>query len=761
VWRFHLGELPAIPIAAEYDDRGWEIVSLPHSHVLFPASLAGFRQQGRAVGWYRRGLEIPADWAGKKLFVEFQGAMQVTTLWANGVEAGEYAVSGFDSFHFDITSLVKPGKNVLVVRVDNRVNRDIPPDGVPMDFILFGGLYRDVFLHVTDPLHLSFPWEQKDAGVRVTITSASREAAVLKVDVEVRNESGDARQCTLVNEVRDSEGKLVHQSATRREIPARSRAVFSHTTDAIIKPHLWSPQDPYLYQVHTFIREGEVTRDHLQTPLGIRWVKFDREHGFSLNGEPMKLVGANRHQTWPFIGQAVPNGLHRRDAEQLKAMGVNWVRLSHYPQDPDFLDALDELGLMATAEPPTWMNAGPQKWTENLEASFRSMIRRDRNHPCIILWNTCINHQGAEPRLVAAAREEDPTRERGQDTVPTPMNFHPGEISGGGALATEHTGHTFPCARGMRAVPVRVQGAGQVDGDTRVNREYEQAQRHWEQVNAAYLKRDNSGVAVWCMYDYNTEHNVNEPGVACHGVCDMFRIPKFGYYWHQSELTAAPMAYIVRIDASHTAVFSNGEQVRFSQDLGRGYELAAMQKPDRAFTNRLGQRMEYALHHPPLHFGISTNAIRLKAEALVDNVVRASYEWRRPGMPAAVRLEADRPVITADGADLSRVIVTAVDAEGVPVEQCQEKVTFTITGVGQFIGENPAPLRAGKAIILVQSGFVPDELSIAASAGGLQSGTVVLRTTKVGVDVDLPRDLPAKMPTQRKITGLGTALGVR
>jgi beta-galactosidase len=150
-------------------------------------------------------------------------------------------------------------------------------------------------------------------------------------------------------------------------------------------------------------------------------VKFDKEKGFFLNGQHLKLVGVNCHQSWPFIGDAVPDGLHRRDAKQIKDMGANWVRLSHYPYDPDFLDALDELGLMALEEPPTWAERGDAQWMTNLESSFRSMIRRDHNHPSIIVWSPCINHESTNAALDNAAIEEDPTRNRSWDTVPIPI----------------------------------------------------------------------------------------------------------------------------------------------------------------------------------------------------------------------------------------------------------------------------------------------------------------------------------------------------
>jgi len=735
-WRFWLGEPAGEPFRPDFDDSKWDWVSLPHTMEVFPASLQNFGARGRNLGWYRRTINVPAAWLQKKVFLHFQGAMQTTRVWVNGDYVGEYAVSGYNSFDFDITSHLKTGANLVAVRVDNTVNPDIPPDGQWMDFILFGGLCRDVNLVVTDPLYVTFPWEAKQAGVRLTLPEVSAEHAVLQAESTVRNASANPRNCTLVTEVRDQGGKLVASMTDTREIAAGGESTFTQKSAPIAKPHLWAPYDPYLYQVKTIVRENGNEVDGISTRLGVRWFSFDNEKGFFLNGQHLKLIGVNRHQTWPFIGNAVPNGLHRRDAEQIKAMGVNWVRLSHYPHDPDFLDDLDELGLMALEEGPTWMNSGNAKWLDNLEQSFRSMIRRDRNHPCIIIWNACINHSGGNPVLAQAAAEEDPTRPRGQVDVPCPMDFEHGSVSGNGALTIEHTGHTFPAARGERD-SVGYHKNDWEGAQKSANRELDLARWHWEQTDAAYRQKDNSGQAVWCMYDYNSFHNSTE-GKTAHGVCDLFRIPKYTYWWHQSELTSKPMAYIVRSDPDQVWVFSNCRQVRLSQDTGRGYQQLAVQGPDPGFV----------LHHPPFHFTVSTQAIAFKAEGLIGGTVKAVAEWKTPGKPAALTLEADRPVITADGADLSRIIVTAVDEHGTAVDECETPVSFAIEGLGQLVGENPAKLRAGKMIILAQAAFVPGKMTVRASAGGLQPASVEVATVAPADGVDLPKNLPVKQPTR-------------
>ena len=734
VWRFTLGD-PAEAFKAEFDDRGWDIVSLPHSHELYAADLSNFLGKefpkddvsfaGRKVGWYRRTINIPSAALNGKVFLVFQGAMETTKLWVNGKAAGEYAVSGYTSFHFDLTPLLRPGTNMLAVRVDNTVQKDIPPDGAKCDYALFGGLYRDVDLIFTKTPHVTFPWEGTNAGVRLTLPEVSREKTVVQIETALRNDSDHAVKCTLVTRVLDTNGTAVATSKDTVALDAHGDAMITQKTASIPNPNLWSPDSPYLYTVETTVMEGGRATDQIATTLGIRWCRWDKDKGFFLNGTHLKLVGANRHQTWPFIGSAVPNRLHRHDAEQMKKMGINWIRLSHYPHDPDFLDDLDQLGLMALEEGPTWMDIPGEEWMNNLDKAFRSMIRRDRNHPSIIIWNCCVNHHGQDPRLVKAATEEDPTRARGQDTVPCPMDFEHLKISGSAALCIEHTGHTFNTFRGQDLC-----------------REYDHAKRHWEHTDAAYKKEDNSGLAVWAMYDYNTPHYGAPYFQAPHGVCDVFRIPKLSYYWHCAELGKEPITYLYPFKDDTVVIFSNAEKVRFSESIGgRNFKEVGVLEPDKG----------YALQHPPFHANVSKYTTCYKAEGLVGGKVVSSHVFHRQSEPAALKLSVDDTEITADGGDMTRVLLQLVDKNGTIIINNYEPVTFSIKGRGQLVGENPTQLMAGQCIILVRSTFEPGTMTIAAEMpgmAGVAKASVSLNTVPVAANAhaDMP-NVNVKAPT--------------
>ena len=716
-WRFWLGEAPTEAVQASFDDRAWDLVSLPHTLEVFGPDLKDFPERGRNLGWYRRTIDVPAG--NKRVFLVFGGAMQTTQVWVNGKVAGAYAVSGYDSFHVDITPLVKPGRNLVAVRVDNTPNPDIPPDIRKTDFIQFGGLYRGVDLVLTDPVHITFPWETEQAGIRLTLPEISVASAVVAADTTVANAGSAAVTAAVTTTVQDAAGKVLTAATSEQAIAPGAVATLSQRLPAIAKPPLWSPAQPHLTTVMTSVKIAGREVDRIVTPFGLRWAEFTKDRGFFLNGQPLKLVGANRHQTWPWIGNAVPARLHRLDARLLKDAGFNWVRLSHYPHDPVFLAELDRLGLLALAEGPTWWGKGNAAWVANLERSFRSMIRRDRNHACLVVWNSCVNHGGGEKFLIEAAKAEDPTRARGQDTIPCPMNFKHGEVSGNGALTIEHTGHTFATKRGSA-------------------QEYELAKRHWEMVDAAYRKTDNCGLAVWAMFDYNTFHNADH-GIAQHGVYDLFRLPKQTVAWHRSELGAVPVAHVLRVEPGKVCVFANGEQVRLSQDLGKGLVVVATQGPDQGLV----------LRHPPSHFAVDPQATAFKAESLVGGKVVATATWTTPGAAVALTLttESSDSALTADGADIARLVVRAVDAQGATVEAWNQSVQVAVTGPAVLIPTSPVELRAGAMSLLVQAGFVPGAITVAVQAEGLKPATLGLKSSAVAAGVDLPKGL-GQVPTR-------------
>jgi len=724
-WKFHRGDPGATFESPSFNDSKWDDVALPHTLKEVSLDLDDCNDNNkqatfhRYVGYYRKVLELPKKDSNRNYFLEFQGAMQTLELWVNGKRIGKYEVSGYDSFHFDITDALRSGKNTIAIKVDNRVNELTPPDGKNMskDFILFGGLYRDVFLVSTSKIYVNFPWEAHNAGVRVTFPKVSETASSVQIATTVKNDLKQGKTVLIATQIKDSQGKVVATLKGNLMVAAGRSATLTQDFKNL-KMKLWSPDSPTLYTAESVIIANRKTMDKVHTRFGVRNIEFTTDKGFFLNGKHVKLQGANRHQSWPFIGNAVPNSLHRRDAEIIKNCGMNWVRLSHYPHDPDFLDACDEIGLMLLEEGPTWMHDNGDAWLQNLYASFRSMIRRDRNHPSIIVWNACINHSRFNTELGKVCEGED-YRPIGAKLPKTPMDFRHGTISGDGALSIEHTGHTYPRGRGL-LMPSGIDG------------EWELAKRHWEHVNASYLKTDNAGMAVWCMFDYNTFHNINERGMVWHGVSDLTRIPKHSYYWFQSELAKKPMAYVMNYQKGKAGVFSNCDQIELFQDTGSGFKSLGKKKPMAGLV----------LHHPPFEFDVAGNAVALKAIGFIGGKPSAEFIWRRPGLPIAVKVEADSQKIFADGSDLTRVVATIVDANGTAVEGLSSEVYFKVEGKGMIVGSNPAVIRNGKAVVLVRAHYAVGNLNIVAASPELKSGSTSVACVKPAANVFLPPKLP-------------------
>lgn len=726
-WFFHYGDT-VNGEALNTNTSRWDLVSLPHTMRIFPYDLNGFNKTGRATGWYRKTVSL-TDINDKAILLEFQGSMQATELFVNGKKVGKYAVSGYDSFSFDITPFVQEGENLIAVFVDNRETNQLPPDGVKHDFILFGGLYRDVFLTVTDKVHITYPWEGEKQGIRIDFPEISKENAVIAAETGILNSSISEVSVAVQTEVFDRNGKAVAAAVSEAQtVAAGAHAFFQQTLPALASPRLWSPDSPYLYTVKTTVLKNGKAVDMKETRIGLRWMEWSADKGFFLNGEHLKLVGTNRHQNWPYIGGALPNTLHRADAEQLKAMGINWIRLSHYPHDPDFLDDLDELGLLALAEGPTWMRRVPGAWMENLTKSFTAMVRRDRNHPSIMIWNACINHEtNSLPELVTVAQKEDPKRALGQENVYCPMDFTHGRVSEK-ALTLEHTGHTFPTSRGERNRSKR-------NGS---NRELDQARRHMEMISQANRTPNNYGLASWCGYDYNTFHNSQE-AVARHGICDLFRIPKFSYFWHQSEFTEKPMAYIVRENSESAVVFTNAQKARlFAGTTKENMKEIDVRTPDEGLS----------VNHPFITFAVPSDTRFLKAEALDGEQTVADAFWSEPEKPTRLLVERENRALKADGSDLIRLQISVVDENDMIVEKESSPISFFIDGPGQLIGENPVNLIAGQHIILVQSGYQTGTVTVQANACGLQSEPIQIQITEADDDMLFPVNFNAKQPSK-------------
>ena len=412
------------------DDTGWTIVDIPHT---WNAEDAQDDEPGmyRGSAWYRKNLTIPEEFEGRRAIIYFEGANQETTLYVNGEAAGNH-IGGYTRFCFDITPYLNFGaQNTIAVNVTNRHNPDIPP--LSADFTFFGGIYRDVYLKFINPVHIATS-DHASSGIYIRTPQVNAGMASANVTALLSNDSGAPANVVVEYDLRNASGAAVASVSENVKIPAGGTVTAVSKDITVEAPHLWDVDDPYLYRMHVRVldrRTGDLL-DEISESVGFRWFSFDPEKGFFLNGKHRKLVGTARHQDFENIGNALRDEYHVQDVMLLKKMGGNFLRVSHYPQDPVVMDMCDRLGIVTSVEIPV-INAvtESEEFLENSVNMAVEMVRQDFNRPSVMIWgymNEILLRQPYEDgdtvdlpryyeftRKVAQAledkiREEDPSR---------------------------------------------------------------------------------------------------------------------------------------------------------------------------------------------------------------------------------------------------------------------------------------------------------------------------------------------------------------
>ena len=369
----------------------WEKVSLPHTWNATDV-LDDTPGYYRGVGWYKKTLFVPADWQRRRVYLRFEAANQEAEVYVNGQLAGRHA-GGYTAFSLPISRYLAFSNGTgaraeVLVKLTNRYNEAIPP--LTADFTFYGGLYRDAYLVAAEPVHFDLD-NHASAGVFVSTPAVSAEAATVAIAGRLANESAQMQQLLVTTQVVNREGQTIGQQQVKVRLKPGETQAFRLALPPLRQPHLWSPTDPYLYRVLTTVRAASQPTgpalDEVSSPLGLRWFRFDAAQGFFLNGQPLKLIGTNRHQDYPGLGNALPTALAVRDVQLIKEMGGNFLRVSHYPQDPAVLAACDRLGILASVEIPI-VNAitDSPAFFENCCTMQTEMIRQNFNHPSVIIW---------------------------------------------------------------------------------------------------------------------------------------------------------------------------------------------------------------------------------------------------------------------------------------------------------------------------------------------------------------------------------------
>lgn len=720
-WKFHLGDPDAKYYEVNYDDSKWEDVNIPHSLELTSMDLNGFKDDKyqktfmRNVGWYRKNIEVTPD-KSKKIFLEFEGVHQVTDLWVNGKHVGQHAVGGYTPFHFDISSFVKYGANNLITLLaDNRRREDVPPDPGPMDYIKFGGLYRDVYLVETNPVYITFNWESETSGQVITTPTIDpvNINGTVNIKTEVKNETEQEKTVSVVNRLVDDMGIVVLKLTQTKTISSGGASVFNQIGSIEDNLKLWSIDKPYLYRVNTLVFEDDKKLDEVECKMGFRKIEISNTQGLLLNGKPIKLIGTNKHQHYGFIGDAMPDALHYKDVLQIKKLGMNVLRTAHYPHDNAVIEACDELGVLVYEEAPTWMSIGNEAWFGNFEKAARTMVRNHRNHPSVFIWGAGINHRGYVPRAHNVIKQEDPFR----------------------LTASQSSRWTGWQTSGLTDIYGQmVYGPYYWSGDEPVLAM--EGGRGPEAVNQYLDDPMKLGLISWTAHAYYTFHPTkNEKDRSRGGMMTVFRYPRPVLSWYPAELTKLPYIHISsswKPDVQEVVVYSNADEVQLLLN-GKAIEQKSPSRKD-----------EYKyLDHAPFIFPIHNyKEGELTAKGLVAGEVVSSVSTTTQGEPYQIILELDKEgrTFVADGSDIIVAYAKVVDKNGTILKDQTFDVNFSVKGNAELVGENvdinsnPMPTEYGVAPALIKAGDTPDTITVIAKAKGMKPGEASIKTEKADFD---------------------------
>lgn len=734
------GDGPAAAVG-KFDDSSWRVLDLPHDWAVempFSGNAShshGYRTVGprfpdTSVGWYRKTFRIPAEDFGRRISVAFDGVFRASRVWVNGFYLGEEP-SGYLNFRYDITDYLNyGGENVIAVRVDATMEEGWFYEGA--------GIYRHVWLEKTAPVHLVAD------GTAIETEVDARGAATVRVRSEVTHALGRAEPVeVLVNyTIVDADGAEVARATSASRKLAVGDTVEVEATLSVAQPRLWDLESPTLYTLVAEVAAGGRAVDRVETCFGIRTIRFDPNEGFFLNGRHVKLKGTNNHQDHAGVGAAIPDALQDFRIQRLQAMGSNIYRASHNPPTPELLDACDRLGMLVIDE-TRLMGSNPL----HLDAVKR-MIRRDRNHPSVILWSLGNEEWAIEGNVFgeritttmqAFAKKLDPTR-------PTTVAISGGwggiskvvEVMGvnyikHGDTDKQHAEYPWQIILGTEETTTQATRGIYVDDHARGHlapledgTSGGNVETGWKHYAARpYL----AGVIYWTGFDYRGEPNpLAWPAVSSQfGILDTCGFPKDSFYYLKAWWSDEPVLHIfphwnwpgregqeidVRAHSNHDAVelFLNGKSLG-KQDMPRNGHLA------------------WKVAYAP---GV------LEARGYRGGKVVETKRVETTGAPAKLVLTAHRTELVADNHDVAVIDVSVVDAQGRAVPVADNLVTFEITG-GKIIGvgngdpgshepdkASERKLFNGLAQVIVQTTHTPGPIVLHAKSDGLVGASVEL-----------------------------------
>ncbi|MFQ4147665.1 discoidin domain-containing protein [Arthrobacter sp. LAPM80] len=756
-WKFNQGDVTDGQLGS-IDDSGWGWVNLPHN-IKFNTPEDVTEYLGAA--WYRKKFTVGAETAGKKVSIDFEAAMQKAEVWLNGTKIATH-VGGYTPFSMDVTDKLLPGENLIAVRIDTRPNAEFGPGRTGVDFRYFGGLYRDVTMTVTDRVHITDAVSKNEVaggGLFITTPTVDPASSTVQVRTDVQNDTAASTSVQVKTEILDASNTVVATgTSTAQPLGAGKSSVIQQQL-TVTNAKLWHPNSPNLYHARVSVLAGGAVVDQLTEQFGIRKIEW-RHDGLFINGARFKAIGTNKHQEIYGLGNAVPNTSIYEDVKRVKDAGFDFIRTSHYPNDPAFYDAADKLGVLVLNSMTGWQTFNnTTAFKENSYKELRDMIRRDRNHPSVVAWETSLNESNY------SAEWAQKTNSIAHEEYPGNQMFTAGwldyfDIYVG---ASQHD-----IRKTTKTKPILISEWGDWDyggnsSTSRVPREnydftnqsrnsLSQAANHQEGLNANLGMDWFSADALWDFADMSGYN----PGASLMGVTDYYRIPKFGTYLFKSQRNAdvlipgvdsGPMAFIANTWSANSPtsvkVFSNAEQVR----LFKNGTLVATQSPDTTKDTA-------NLPHPPFTFDVGAySAGELRAEALIGGVVVATHSVKTAGTASKIALSKETQTpLHADGSDARLVHIAVQDANGTVAYNDGGTVNVSVTGPGEIVGPTTLTMKGGQLAVWVRAKRAAGEITLTASRAGLAAGTTTITSDEVP-------GLPAPQYDDGEASGTNVATG--
>ena len=731
-WRFHLGDVAGAE-TKDYNDKSWEIISTPHTVQLMPAEASGCRNY-QGIVWYRKHFRLPKECEGRDVTIHFEAIMGKQSIYVNGQKVKDHE-GGYLPVTINLTALGCTVGNdlVIAIKADNSDDKTYPPGKKQMtlDFAYHGGIYRDVWLIAKNKVAITDAVEENKVaggGIFAHFANISDKSAEVFVNTEVRNNDSRSRTVVIENTLVPFVAALRQQT----KLKLQAGEVKTITQRFLLKnPKLWSPESPYLYSIATRIKEGKTTLDGGITRIGIRSFEFvnmddkqGRKAGFYLNGKRyQQLIGINRHQDFAYVGNALPNSQQWRDAKRLREAGFTIIRTAHYPQDPSFMDACDELGLFIIVATPGWQywnkDAG---WDQKVHENTRTIIRRDRNHPCVLMWEPILNETRYPEQFALEALQIT------KDEYPYPYrpvaaaDMHSAGVKDNYDVLYGWPGDDFKADKPKQ--PIFTREFGELVDDWYAHNNLNRASRSWGErpmlIQAMSLHNSTMelykttgqfiGGCQWHPFDHQRGYH---PDPYWGGDWDAFRQKKTAADMFAAVLRQPMEQPLVTIAHEMTqfsdkdvTIFSNCDSVRLTMYGGEHCWTLPVKQGVVVFKDAWdffeARNWSYTQRN--------WQNVRMVAEGILNGKV-VCKEGKMPSRRSTkLHLYADDmgKKLVADGSDFIVVVCEVTDDNGNVRRLAKENIRFSVEGEGSIIGDasinaNPRAVEWGSAPVLIRS----------------------------------------------------------